>query len=105
MDGGLAIRETAEGLYVKVRVTPRSSRDAAAGVQNGALRVKLCAPPVEGAANKSVTEFLARLLGVAKGRVSLASGASSRDKTLFVEAADPAERRIFAERLRALAGS
>jgi uncharacterized protein len=54
------------------------------GLHNGALKVALTAPPVDGAANKALVEFLAKTLGVPKSGVTIVSGETSRNKTLRV---------------------
>jgi uncharacterized protein (TIGR00251 family) len=74
-----------DSVKLKVRVNPRSSANRVTGWQDGTLSVKLTAPPVEGAANKACTEFLAKVLGVKKAQVLLLSGASSREKIFQVE--------------------
>jgi uncharacterized protein (TIGR00251 family) len=58
-----------------------------AGERNGALVVRLTAPPVEGQANAALVRFLARHLGVAPSVVSVAQGAKTRDKVLLVAGA------------------
>jgi len=68
-----------------VRVQPRSSRAGVDGVHAGALRVRVHAPPVEGAANEAVVEVLAKALGVAKRDVTIVSGAGSRSKVVDVD--------------------
>jgi len=80
----LNIKESTDGVTFLVRVLPRSSRDEIVGVTEGALKVKLTAPPVEGAANKHLIEFIAKKLKVAKSRVEIVSGESSRNKTISV---------------------
>jgi uncharacterized protein YggU (UPF0235/DUF167 family) len=55
-----------------------------AGVRDGALVVKLSAPPVEGKANAALTRLLARLLGVPPSSVTIVRGASGRDKLVRV---------------------
>jgi hypothetical protein len=72
------------GVTIRVFVTPRSSANKVVGEQNGAIKVALTAPPVEGAANKALVEFLAKLLGVPRSSVSLISGETSRQKTVRV---------------------
>jgi|BarGraNGADG00212_1021973.scaffolds.fasta_scaffold18185_3 uncharacterized protein (TIGR00251 family) len=67
-----------------VRVQPRSSRAGVDGVHGQALRVRVNAPPVEGAANEAVVEVLAKALGVAKRAVTIVSGATSRSKVVEV---------------------
>ena len=73
-----------DGLTVHVRVQPRASRDAITGVQDGRLRLRLTAPPVDGAANVACQKFLAGLLGVPRSAVRLTSGQKAREKTFHV---------------------
>lgn len=72
------------GVSVAVYVQPRASKNEIVGVQGGELKIRLTSPPVEGAANKLCSEFFAKLLGVAKGAVTLAAGDKSRHKRLFI---------------------
>ena len=83
--------ESGGGVTFAVRVIPRSSRNEVAGVQGDALKVKLTAPPVEGAANAALIAFLADLLDVRKSAVSIVSGERSRSKTVRVEGVVRAE--------------
>jgi uncharacterized protein (TIGR00251 family) len=79
---------------IAVRVTPRSSRDAVEGVDDvGELRVRVTAPPADGAANAAVTRLLARELCVPRSAVRLASGATSRHKRVAVDGLAAAELR------------
>lgn len=73
-------------MRIDVRVQPRASRNEIAGVRNGVLRVRLTAPPVEGAANEGLIEFLADELGVARRQVRIVSGFGSRNKVIEVDA-------------------
>jgi uncharacterized protein (TIGR00251 family) len=73
------------GVVLPVRVIPRAGRSGLAGTRNGALLVRLTAPPVEGAANAELIEVLARTLGVAKRAVSIVSGERGRLKRVKVE--------------------
>jgi hypothetical protein len=82
-----------EKTRLKVRVTPRSSRNQVVGWQEDVLRIKLTAPPVEGAANRACIEFLAELLGVSKSQITLVSGAASREKAFEIEGISPNEVR------------
>lgn len=82
---GLTIRERAGVIRFDVRVQPRASKNEITGVQNGALRVRLRAPPVDGAANDALIEFLADELGVARRLLRIASGFGSRNKSVEVD--------------------
>ena len=67
------------------------------GEREGALLVRLIAPPVEGAANEALTRFLGRTLGVAPSAVRVIHGLSSRNKTVSVAGLDAARARTRLE--------
>jgi uncharacterized protein len=69
---------------LRVRVRPRSSREAVEGIREGALVVRLTAPPVEGEANAALSRILGRTLDVAPSAVRILRGVSSRDKLVEV---------------------
>jgi uncharacterized protein (TIGR00251 family) len=69
----------------RVRLQPRASRNEIAGVLDGALRVRLHAPPVDGAANEALVAFLAERLAVPRRGVRIVTGATSRTKMIEVE--------------------
>jgi uncharacterized protein len=73
-----------EGVRFRVRLQPRASRDEIVGVLDGALRIRLHAPPVDGAANEALVAFLADRLSVPRRDVRIVTGASSRMKTIEV---------------------
>jgi uncharacterized protein len=83
----IEIRDVAGGATLRVRVSPRASRDELGGERNGALVVRLTAPPVEGQANAALVRFLARQLGFPPSVVSVTRGAQGRDKVLLVAGA------------------
>jgi len=70
---------------IRVSVLPRSSRSEIIGLHDGALKVKLTKPPVDGAANAECCRLIAKLLGVPKSAVSVVHGGASRRKVLLVE--------------------
>ena len=85
------------GARFAVRVQPRASRNEIAGMQNGVLRVRLQAPPVDGAANEALVAFLADELGVPRRHIRIVSGFGSRNKVLEVDSQSlPALDRIRA---------
>lgn len=83
--------DTEGGCLLRVRVLPRGSRDELVGLRDGRVCVRTTAPPVEGAANRRVTEFLAKTLEVRRSHVCLVSGDKSREKTLRVDGLSAAE--------------
>lgn len=76
------------GVRFPVRVQPRASRTEVAGTQQGALKVRLQAPPVDGAANEALVDFLAESLGVPRRQVRIVSGATARIKVVEVTGVD-----------------
>lgn len=80
-----AVSQSPQGLVLAVLLQPRASRTAIVGWQGDALKLRVTAPPVEGAANQELCEYFAKRLGIAKGRVRLQSGASSRHKRVLFE--------------------
>jgi uncharacterized protein (TIGR00251 family) len=75
---------------LRVKATPKASRNEILGVAEGALRLKVQAPPSDGAANSAIREFLADTLRVSRGAVTLVKGQASREKTFRIEGLDPA---------------
>ncbi|HEX7312347.1 MAG TPA: DUF167 domain-containing protein [Pyrinomonadaceae bacterium] len=78
----IGYREEGGALVFAVRVVPRASKTAAAGEHDGALKVRVAAPPVEGAANEELTRFLAKQLGVSAGSVEIVGGHASKSKVV-----------------------
>jgi uncharacterized protein (TIGR00251 family) len=66
-------------------VQPRASRTEIAGRHGDALKVRLAAPPVDGAANEALVRFLADRLGVSPSAVQIESGAGGRAKVIVVQ--------------------
>lgn len=71
------------GIRFAVYVQPRASRNEVTGVHDGALRVRLKAPPVEGAANRMCLKFLGKLLDVPKSSLEITAGQASRRKRVL----------------------
>ena len=78
-------------MTLRVRVQPRASRNEIVGERDGALVVRLTAPPAEGRANKALCRLIARHLGIAPSRVTLLRGQKARDKVVRIEGLDNAE--------------
>lgn len=93
----IGYREEGGALVFAVRVVPRASKTAAAGEYDGALKVRVAAPPVEGAANAELTRFLAKRLGVAAGAVEIVGGHTSKTKVIKAVGAKAADLVRLAE--------
>jgi uncharacterized protein (TIGR00251 family) len=89
MESPFQIRETANGLEVRVHAQPRARRSELAGIHNGTLKIKIAAPPVDDAANRAIVDFFSALLDIPKSRVRIAAGLKSRNKTLIIEGVSP----------------
>lgn len=92
------------GLAFRVHVQPRSSRNQVVGLHGDALKVKLTAPPVEGAANAACIAFLADALGLPKSALSIVAGHTGRRKAIAIACA-PGRAAGIRERLESLAAS
>ena len=73
------------GLVFNVRVIPRASRSEVVGEHDGSLKVRLCSPPVDGAANAELISLLSKHFGVSKSEVSIISGETSKNKRIKIE--------------------
>jgi uncharacterized protein (TIGR00251 family) len=93
----MQLTETADGIRFQVVVQPKSSRNLIVGSYGDALKIKLKAPPVDGAANRMLVQFVAKVLKVPKSAVEILTGHTSRTKQLLVHypaaAASPEDRR------------
>jgi uncharacterized protein len=85
------VKESKNGLTFDIQVTPRTSRAGIAGVQGEALKVKVTALPVEGAANEACVKLLAKELGLKKSQVGILAGHKSRRKTILIKEITKAE--------------
>lgn len=83
-----------------VYVQPRASRTCITGLHDGAIKLAITAPPVEGKANAQVTDFFAKLLGIPKSAVTILSGLQGRTKRIAVTGLSPEEvRQVLAPHL------
>ncbi len=93
----MKIRVVPAGVEFAVRVAPRASRTTLMGVHDGALKIALTAPPVDGKANATLIKWLAKKLGVAGQKLTLIRGARAKDKWLLAEVDEAAVRALFVE--------
>lgn len=78
------IEPAPEGVRLLLHVQPRASRTGLVGVQAGKIKLRVAAPPVDGAANLELLRFLARSLGVPRSRLTIVRGEKGRHKTVLV---------------------
>ena len=78
-------------MILSVRVIPRSPKSAISGRRGDAIVIRLAAPPVGGAANDALVDYLARLFGRPKRDVRIVSGAKSRDKRVKIDGVSDAD--------------
>jgi len=78
------VQAIATGVLLRVRVQPRARTERLEGVHGTQLRVRLTAPPVDGAANQACLALIAKTLGLSRTQVRLHTGEKSRDKVLHV---------------------
>ena len=85
------VQDVGDGCTVSVRVHPGARKNGVSGVHAGAVKISLTTPPVDGRANEALIAFVAELLGIPRGRVSLVAGMTGRDKVLRITGKNSAE--------------
>lgn len=74
-----------QGAALTIRVTPRARKTEIGGVlEDGTVRIRVAAPPVEGKANKVLIKFLSQVLGVRKNKIEIVAGERGLDKIISV---------------------
>ena len=75
-------------IRIEIYVQPRASKNEIAGMHDGRIKVRLAAPPIDGAANAALVDFIATRLAIAKARVRIVAGATGRRKVVEIEGID-----------------
>lgn len=86
MNGEGCVGARGDGTLLRLAVVPNARKTAADGLHDGALRVRLAAPPVDGKANDALVAWLAGELGLPRRAVRLARGETARRKTVEIDA-------------------
>lgn len=79
------VKEFKKGLAFEIQVTPHASRAEITGLQDGALKLKVTAQPVDGAANEACLKLLAKALKLKKSQMEILAGEKSRKKIVLVK--------------------
>ena len=75
---------TGNDIIVKVKIVPGSSKNKIIGVYNDSLKITITAPPVEGKANKKCIAYLAKYFDVAKSKIEIIAGQTSKNKLIKI---------------------
>jgi len=101
-----SVAEKPEGLVFKIFVQPKASKNTIVGLYDDALKIKLTAPPVEGAANRMCLKYLAKCLMVPPGSLEIISGQTSRTKRILLryenDGVSEKEKQHIKERVKGL---
>lgn len=81
----LIVQDTKAGAVLTVHIQPKASTTECVGVHGDAIKIRVAAPPVDGAANDELIRFLARQLSTPLTSVQIQSGASGRHKRVLVK--------------------
>jgi hypothetical protein len=81
----LIVQDTRDGAILTVHIQPKASTTECVGIHGDALKIRVAAPPVDGAANDELIRFLARQLSIPSTSVRIHSGAGGRHKRVFVK--------------------
>ena len=88
------LTDTPAGAVLTLRIVPRAHKNAIQGELGDALKIRLCAPPVDGAANAALVEFLSDAFSLPRARVQLLAGATSRNKRVLLAGLPAAKVKI-----------
>jgi uncharacterized protein len=83
--GDLILKDAPKGCLLSVKVVPRASKNKCTGVESGELKVKIQAPPVEGAANEALLNYLAVLMDRPRSSLRVVKGMKSRHKVIEIQ--------------------
>jgi uncharacterized protein (TIGR00251 family) len=80
-----------ESITLSIRIQPRASKNEFTRMENGGLKIRLTAPPVDGAANEALIRLLANMLSVTRSQIEIVSGHTSRDKIVRIRGVGKAD--------------
>jgi uncharacterized protein (TIGR00251 family) len=83
----LIVQDTKDGVVLTVHIQPKASTTECVGIHGDAIKIRVAAPPVDGAANDELIQFIARRLSIPTASVRIHSGASGRHKRVLIKGA------------------
>ena len=83
-------KDAKTGAAISAKVIPRAKKNEVAGLmEDGSVRIRITAPPVEGAANQALIEFLSQLMNIHKNQIEIVAGLSSERKLVSLVGISP----------------
>ena len=82
------INQTKDGLLVSIKISPNAKKNEIVKDENGAIKIKITAQPVDGKANKALIEFLSKQFKIPKTSIEIVKGETSKDKTILLKTDD-----------------
>ena len=77
-----------KSVLISIRIQPRASKNEIIRMEGGKLKIRLTAPPVDGAANEALVKFLSNQLHVGRAQVEIVSGHTGREKIIRIAGID-----------------
>jgi len=100
------MRDEDDGIAFRVFILPKSSRNIISGLHEDSLKIKLTAPPIDGAANKLCIKFLSKCLKVSKSSIEILSGHTGRKKLILLkfpsDSRSPSDKKNLKKKLLSL---
>ena len=78
-------KETKDGLIIKLRIAPNASKNEIIKSDDGSVKVKITAPPIDGKANKALVEYFSKIFKIPKSYIEIIKGETSKDKTILIK--------------------
>ncbi len=85
------LHEKTDRVSVSVKIVPRSKKSEIVGFEEGRLKIRIAAPPVDDAANKELLRYLAKFFDTSKSQVHIAAGHTARVKRIEIKGLQPAD--------------
>ena len=98
MEQPFLIKEIPEGLIIKIKIVPNSSKNDVI-LEEDFIKIKITAQPIENRANKALVEYISKIFKLAKTNIEIIKGDTSKEKTLLLKTQDREKRLEIITRL------